>query len=98
MRDKYEDETKCPDCNGEKIAYKYADCLCHRTYEGNGRTCWTYPICLDCGYTAGPGAANSTGGAWRAFGKMKNADGYHISKMGLERLRREEEYYEEDEE
>ena len=57
----------CPKCWGTDIEYTYADCLCHRTYEGNGRTCWQYPTCKTCGFTSGPASANSAGTCWAPF-------------------------------
>ena len=57
----------CPKCGGIKIKYTYTNCLCSRTYEGNGVTCWQYPTCKTCGFTAGPGAGNSAGTSWKTF-------------------------------
>ena len=57
----------CPKCGGIDIKYTYTSCLCCRTYEGNGETCWQYPTCRTCGYTGGPGAGNSEGTCWTPF-------------------------------
>jgi len=51
----------CPECGSWNVDEEYVNCLCHRTYEGNGITCWTAPKCYDCGYL---GAGNSSGGLW----------------------------------
>ena len=56
------DRTVCPKCGSNNIDEEYVNCLCCRTYEGNGRTCWTVPKCQDCGTTGWWG--NSSGGAW----------------------------------
>ncbi|MCK5225104.1 MAG: hypothetical protein KAQ89_00145 [Planctomycetes bacterium] len=55
------DITTCPECGGKDISFEYQNCLCHRTYEGNGVTCWTAPHCNSCGYE---GIGNSSGGLW----------------------------------
>ncbi len=57
----------CPKCGGIDIKYTYTNCRCCRTYEGNGTTCWQYPTCKTCGFTAGPGAGNSEGTSWKTF-------------------------------
>ena len=51
----------CPNCGCSDIDDVYVNCLCHRTYEGDGRTCWTAPKCKSCGFE---GHGNSDGGAW----------------------------------
>ncbi len=71
-------EKKCPACGSKNIEYEYTDCLCHRTYEGSGRTCWTYPTCEDCGFTAGGGGGNSAGGIWIWFSDLGKATHYEI--------------------
>lgn len=58
------DTSKCPICKSEDIDEEYISCLCHRTYEGSGRTCWTAPICNSCGFS---GDGNSDGGMWASF-------------------------------
>lgn len=63
------DQKPCPKCGSKNISHKYANCLCRRTYEGNGVTCWSYPICNDCGFTNGPASANSEGETWEKFTK-----------------------------
>ena len=52
---------KCPECGSENVESVYESCLCHRTYEGDGTTCWQAPHCNDCEYT---GIGNSSGGLW----------------------------------
>lgn len=52
---------KCPECKSKDVDETYVSCRCHRTYEGDGRTCWTAPKCNSCGYV---GAGNSAGGVW----------------------------------
>lgn len=64
MRD---DQDPCPKCGSKDINYEYANCKCRRTYEGNGRTCWEYPVCNKCGFTNGPASANSEGTSWEKF-------------------------------
>lgn len=56
-----QDITTCPNCGSKNISDKYVDCLCCRTYEGDGSTCWTAPYCNDCGFI---GVGNSDGGLW----------------------------------
>jgi hypothetical protein len=82
-KDKYNINDTCPKCESKNIQYKYANCKCCRTYEGNGVTCWTYPICQECGFTVGPGAANSNGGCWQSF-IDDSTDGYYIDLNEIE--------------
>lgn len=58
---KEQDMTTCPKCNSKDISEEYVSCSCCRTYEGNGRTCWTAPHCNKCGFE---GVGSSSGGAW----------------------------------
>jgi len=51
----------CPECGSEDTELLNVNCHCCRTYEGNGRTCWTAPHCNSCDFT---GAGNSSGGLW----------------------------------
>jgi len=51
----------CPECGSEDTGGEYVNCRCHRTYEGDGVTCWSAPHCYKCGYI---GAGNSNGGLW----------------------------------
>lgn len=69
LRDKNmrDGQDPCPKCGGTNIKYTYTSCLCCRTHEGNGRTCWQYPTCKTCGHTGGPGAGNSEGTCWTPF-------------------------------
>jgi len=63
------DQQPCPKCKSKNISHKYANCLCHVTDAGgNTPTCWSYPVCDDCGFTNGPASANSDGGStWETF-------------------------------
>ena len=56
-----ENHPRCPECGGKNTCLVYVNCLCCRTYEGSGRTCWEAPHCNSCSYT---GAGNSDGGLW----------------------------------
>ena len=56
-----EDKDTCPECGSKDISSEYQNCLCCRTYEGNGVTCWTAPHCNSCDYE---GIGNSSGGLW----------------------------------
>ena len=59
----------CPKCGSKDTDMSYyVNCRCCRTYEGNGKTCWTAPHCNSCGYT---GWGNSNGGMWFAPGESK---------------------------
>jgi len=58
-----DDLEQCPDCGSEEVDEVYTNCLCCRTYEGNGRTCWTAPYCNNCKKR---GYGDSDGGRWEA--------------------------------
>jgi len=52
-------QTPCPRCHSPDIRHEAANCPCCRTWEGP--TCWSVPICNECGLT---GTANSDGTVW----------------------------------
>jgi hypothetical protein len=54
----------CPECGGIKVRREHSPCLCRCPIESS---CWTYPICVTCGYTTGHASANSGGGTWESF-------------------------------
>ena len=67
------DKTTCPICKSREVEYISCGCLC-----GNTCSCWSYPKCCDCNYTAGGGAGNSQGGIWIPFSDLNSNRDYTI--------------------
>jgi len=64
----------CPACKSKDIIYLDTDCLCHCQPP-----CWSYPVCNNCGFTAGGGGGNSQGGIWITFAELGAAKKYEIN-------------------
>jgi len=55
-------QSPCPKCGSYHIDHRYVNCKCHTTNDdGTSYTCWSHPICEDCGLI---GYANSKGSYW----------------------------------
>jgi hypothetical protein len=64
----------CPSCHSTDIKFKPTSCLCNIT----NHSCWTYPVCNTCCFTAGSSAGNSNGGIWIPFSKLCADKKYNI--------------------
>lgn len=67
-------QSPCPKCGSVNIRDEYVNCKCHVTNEdGTLPTCWSHPICEECGLV---GYANSEGSYWgdkyKNLWKIKN--------------------------
>ena len=67
------DETTCPVCKSKDIIDTSCRCLCQ-----SGCSCWSYPKCGGCGFTAGAAAGNSQGGIWISFSKLNSSKTYEV--------------------
>jgi hypothetical protein len=71
------DSTTCPSCEGHNISSHDCGCLCRIP----NHSCWSFPKCNDCGFTAGGAAGNSDGGIWISFGTLGAAQEYTITPL-----------------
>lgn len=69
------DKSICPICGSKSIRSEPSGCLCNIP----GHSCWDHPICCNCGYTAGSGSGDSTGGMWVSF-NQRPVDGLYEIK------------------
>lgn len=74
-RDQVCNREVCPSCNSIDIDFIDCGCMCRIA----SLSCWSYPKCESCGYTAGGDAGNSDGGIWIAFSKLNSNDSYEIT-------------------
>lgn len=67
-RDQVCDNTTCPCCESKNIESIDCGCMCRRP----NHSCWSYPKCESCGFTAYGSAGNSNGGIWIPFSKLNS--------------------------
>jgi len=74
-RDQIEDTKTCPVCWSHNVRHEPLGCLSNTSDP----SCWDYPVCNQCGYTAGSDSRGSNGGMWIPPGQKHINGKYFIN-------------------